>query len=375
MWMSRHHVDGPDLRRIPPYAVAVAVPACNEAASIKACLQALDVAAANAVGSTVVVVVLVNNSKDATLEIARSYRPFAIRLSVVDVALPPRRAHAGGARRAALERAAAQLPVDGIMMTTDADSRVDPHWIAANLCEIAAGADAVAGVVAFDDAARATLPPLPLRALEWQLAALQARLTSQLDPRPHDPWPNHIWAWGASLALTVSAYRRVGGLPPVPLAEDRALAEAIERADLRLRRSHAPVVFTSPRLAGRAPGGFADLLHNYSVAAATPCDAALEPTMMLLRRLRWRARLRRAAATGGLAYAARMALRLGYAGPAYGGFGALWSAVEAESPALVRHRVEPATLAREVALAERLVSRLERRAAGRADTAVSALAG
>lgn len=160
----------------------------------------------------------------------------------------------GGARRAALDRAAALLPADGILMTTDADSTVDPDWIVANLAELA-DADAVAGVVTFDEATRASLPPLPLRALEWRLADLHARLASLIDPRPHDLWPNHIWAWGASLAVTLDAYRRIGGLPPVPIAEDRALAAAVEEYDLRLRHSHAPVVYTSARTRGRAPGG------------------------------------------------------------------------------------------------------------------------
>lgn len=374
MWMSRHLLDGPRPLLVPGFVVAVAVPACNEAASIEACVRAIDAAAANALGSTVTLVVLVNNSSDTTAAIACAYRPLAMRMNVVNVVLPPGRAHAGGARREAFEHAAALLPDDGVLMTTDADSRVDPHWITANLAELAAGADAVAGVVAFDEAARAALPPLPRRALEWRLAALHARLGSLLDPRAHDPWPNHIWAWGASLALTVSAYRHVGGLPAIPLAEDRALADAIERCDLRLRRSHAPVVFTSARRNGRAPGGFADLLNSYSVDAAAPCDAALEPTAALLRRLRWRARLRRVAASRGIAAAAKLAGQLGFEGSPAGGFGALWQAIEAHSPLLSRSRVDPAMLTVEVRLAERLVSRLERRAAGRVDIRPSALA-
>lgn len=80
---------------------------------------------------------------------------------------------------------------------------------------------------------------------------------------------------GASLALSVETYRAVGGVPLVALAEDRALAHAVERAGFRLRRSHAPLVFTSPRLCGRAPGGFADLLSSHA-EVSSPCDAALE---------------------------------------------------------------------------------------------------
>ncbi|MEN2787275.1 glycosyltransferase [Sphingomonas qilianensis] len=370
--MSPYRVDGLELPSQCAAVVAVAVPACNEAGTIEACIRALDIAAANAGGATVQLVLLVNNSSDDTAARARRYRARAMRISVVEIALPPQHAHAGGARRAALDHATTLLPAHGILMTTDADSRVDPQWIAATLAELAAGADAVAGAVAFDEADLTALPPLPLRALEWHLAGLQARLGTLLDPRAHDPWPNHIWAWGASLALTVSAYRRVGGLPSVPLAEDRALAAELERCDLKLRHSHAPLVLTSARRSGRAPGGLADLLDCYVIDAATPCDAALEPTAALLRRLCWRRRLRRIAGDDGLDAAANAARRLGYDGAVTTGFGALWSAVETQSPALARSRVMPSTLAGEVALAERWISRIARYSADRADNPASA---
>ncbi len=331
-----------------PRAVAVAIPACNEAELIGPCLAALAAAAAQS-AVRVTVVVFVNNSHDATFAAARAVHHPALEPVVIDAVLPPERAHAGGARRAALDRAAALLPPDGVLMTTDADSVVDASWIAANLAEIDAGVDAVAGIVAFDAAGRAALPPLPGRDLEWRLAALQARLAALLDPVPHDPWPNHIWVWGASIALTLAAYRAVGGLPVVALAEDRALAAALERHDLRLRHSHAPVVYTSARQAGRAPGGFADLLTGYATDPTAPCDAALEPVADLDRRLQWRARLRRRLPGGG--------------------FGAAWSAVEASTPCLVRRRVIPAMLATEVELAERVIRRLEAR---RGDTGASA---
>lgn len=251
-----------------------------------------------------------------------------------------------------MDRAAKLAGAGGVVMTTDADSQVDIDWIAANLGEIAGGADAVAGVIAFDAAARAELPNLDHRAAEWRLAALHARLEDLIDPRAHDPWPRHIWAWGASLALTVEAYRAIGGVPLVALAEDRALAVAVERAGFRLRRSHAPLVFTSPRRIGRAPGGFADLLVSHA-AATTPCDAALEPTRAFLRRLVLRARLR--AETGSR-------------------FPPLWATIEATTPRLRRQQLLPADLAREVRQSERLISALERRAERRAGSPAVALA-
>ncbi len=338
MWMSRPH--STILPPPPPRAVAIAVPAHDEVELIAACLGALDAAAARVAGP-VTAVVLANNCRDATADVARRFVARNLTVEVADVVLAARDAHAGGARRAALDRAALLLPPDGVLMTTDADSVVDPGWIAANLAELTS-ADAVAGVVAFDEATRAALPPFPLRALEWRLADLHARLTSLIDPLPHDPWPNHLWAWGASLALSLAAYRRIGGLPAVPLAEDRALAAAIEAHDLRLRHSHAPVVYTSARLHGRAPGGFADLLRNYADDDGALCDAVLEPTADLVTRLRWRAALR--------------AVHTRYGAS---GFGAHWREIEANEPGLRRQRLAPADLKREVARAERLVKRLE----------------
>lgn len=378
MWMSSDS-DNVEAATMPifakPAVVAVAVPACNEAETIETCIGALDIAAANAVGATVRLVICVNNSNDETAKLALEYRPRALVISVIDITLPTHQAHAGGARRAALEYASVTLPACGILMTTDADSRVHPNWIVANLAELCAGADAVAGTVAFDDVELAALPALPVRALEWRLADLQAQLGCMIDPRPHDPWPTHIWAWGASLALTLSAYRQVGGLPLVPLAEDRALAAALEHSDLKLRHSRLPLVLTSARRKGRAPGGLADLLQSYISDAATPCDAALEPTTALVRRLFWRARLRGIAGQHGLAAAALQARRLGQLDlNAVRGFGALWSAAEAQLQMLQRRRVMPETLAAEVALAERWVSRIGRHVADRDDNSASARA-
>ncbi|MEJ7661828.1 MAG: hypothetical protein WKG07_20740, partial [Hymenobacter sp.] len=57
--------------------------------------------------------------------------------------------------------------------------------------------------------------------------------------------------FGASLALTARAYRRVGGLPVVRYLEDEALCQQLRRHDLRLRHSPRVVVHTSARQCGR----------------------------------------------------------------------------------------------------------------------------
>ena len=40
---------------------------------------------------------------------------------------------------------------DGVILTTDADSRVSPDWIANNVAAIDAGADAVLGRIVLDE--------------------------------------------------------------------------------------------------------------------------------------------------------------------------------------------------------------------------------
>ena len=47
-----------------------------------------------------------------------------------------------------------------VIITTDADGRVGPRWLSANLAAIAAGADLVAGFVRADRAEHADCPAL-----------------------------------------------------------------------------------------------------------------------------------------------------------------------------------------------------------------------
>ncbi len=339
----------------PPRArhVAIAIPARDEAASIAACLAAIDVAAAQAAAwlASLTVLVSANNCADATAAVARRCAAPRFRLIVENIALPPGQAHAGGARRAAVDGAARRLPPTGILATTDADSVVAPDWLVWLLAEFACGVDAVAGAITLAPAERQQLPPLPGRDAEWQLAELMALIEHRLDPQPHDPAPRHIWAWGANLALTRRAYVAIGGLPEVPLAEDRALADRLLQHDFRLRRSTGPLVYTSARTSGRAPGGFADLISGFAQDHDQPCDAALEPMADFARRLRWRAQLRACHAQGGhgaTVAAAQALLPPATILPETPHFGALWAAIEAASPQLARQRVYPARLAAEL---------------------------
>jgi glycosyltransferase involved in cell wall biosynthesis len=122
----------------PSPGTIVAIPARDEEERIGACLEAL-LAQRDRCGrllppDALGVVLLLNNCSDRTAAIAKSRlvcgrTPFAL----VDVALPLSQANAGFARRLALDLAAAWLaPADhprGVLLTTDADSRVPPQWL------------------------------------------------------------------------------------------------------------------------------------------------------------------------------------------------------------------------------------------------------
>ena len=273
----------------------VAIPVRNEAERIGACVTAL-ASQIDLRPGALGIVLLVNNTTDGTeaaIEAVRPGLPHALRVVVRDSA----DANAGWARRGAMEVGAAWLEATrggGALLTTDADSRVAPDWVVRNLAALAAGADAVAGTIALDpvDAARLS-PALQARGrLEAEYHALLDELAAAIDPDPDDPWPNHTVESGASLAVTLAAYRRVGGMPPVALGDDRAFAAKLREHDFRIRHDPAVRVVTSGRLAGRAAGGVADTMRTRQENPDCLCDARLEPFARALLRLRWRRRLR-----------------------------------------------------------------------------------
>ena len=351
------------MRRRPP-PTAVAVPACNEAETIGACLSALldqrDLTGSPLPSGDIKIVVLANNCTDATAEIARG---FGEAVEVLDLALPAPAANAGTARRMAMDAAAARLPRwGGLICTTDADSRPRRDWIAQLWRAVDAGAGAVAGVVDFDFAPGHVPVFSEARRRESLYSALQAEIIAHVDPEAHNPWPNHIWAWGANLAVTAQAYRRVGGLPARPLAEDRAFVDALRLHDVPVRHCLSARVWTSPRPVGRAQGGLASLVADHTGQDCSPCDAALEPAREVWRRAAWRRRLRRAYADGRLAPAVqdRLGLKAEVLAEALRQptFGAAWSLVEAASPRFRARRLSPGDLPHEVRRARRLLDRL-----------------
>jgi hypothetical protein len=243
-------------------SVAIGVPARDEADRIADCLRRLTSLEIDSRVASIEIVVLANNCTDDTARVAATFGP---RCKTIAMDLPPERAHAGWARRLALDAAANRLRADtDVLMSTDADTRVARDWLMRTLDHLDAGWDAVAGL--------ARLDPAELRRLDRQhrhrLALIQRHERAQTSLRARregdEPWPRHFYEGGASIAATLSAYRRTGGAPTPPVGEDKALFEAIRQAGGRVRHPTNVRVQTSARLVGRAPGGASDTLARWA---------------------------------------------------------------------------------------------------------------
>lgn len=355
----------------------VAIPACNEEARIGDCLAALavqrDDAGAPLASDVFAILVFANNCSDETAERVRQWREICpFQLLVTEAVLPTVRSNAGFARKMAMDQVADLLVRadrhDGVILTTDADSSVCSTWVSRTLAEIARGADAVAGYIEGQPAELIGHGPTFVRRgrLEDAYLAQIAEIGALLDPLPHDPWPNHRVSSGASLAVTVSAYRAIGGLPPKPVGEDAALTEALLLAGYKVRHAMDIVVTTSCRLEGRAPGGAADTMRLRRDTPDAECDPDIQVLSLVVRRALWKGRLRRWYG-GGRPQASR-AMRLGLADPAldelvanHRGFEAFWRAIEATSPRLRRKAaLRPSQLPGQIERARRVINRLRR---------------
>jgi hypothetical protein len=356
-------------------SAVVAIPVRNERDRIADCLSALLNQTgwpANALG----ILLFLNNCTDDTRSVVEAFAKGAacpIRVLEEDSST----ASAGWARKRAMDAAADWLTADGtgdpVILTTDADSRVPADWIAGNMFAIMAGADAVAGRIMLDVEDAAKLPAsLHARGrLEARYEELLTELGARLDPETGNPWPCHWSKSGATIAVRLAAYRAIGGLPDLPLGEDRALIDAIRARDMVVRHARDIVVTTSGRLDGRAVGGVADTMRLRCERPDAFCDDRLERLGRSLTRVLWRRRLRKLYETGAFAATWRWAPLLGirsdqaatiadmpYCGQAL-------SAVEAASPRLVFRPVRPAELPKQIRRAQwvlRIIRALEPRA-------------
>ncbi len=260
-----------------PRRVAIAIPIKNEEEHLPACLEAID-RAAQVFGGRVTIVAVLNDCSDGTFDVLTQWRPRFAEVSWHAVSLLAACRHAGWARRLAWDSAASLLEHDDdLMLSTDADTNVAPDWIVRAAAHIDDGYDAVAGRALTVRGDREQLGATARRRLDMigrYYTALDY-LRADAEASPHDPWPRHFYEGGASIALSRGLYRRIGGAPTPPVAEDRALFDHIRRHGGRVRHALDVRVFTSCRTAGRAPGGMADAVARW---IDQPDDAPLHET-------------------------------------------------------------------------------------------------
>jgi len=232
--------------------IGVAIPAHNEEACLDACLGALLAASVHPQlrGEPVAVCVVLDACDDGSAAIVRRHAALfaaaGASLDCVQIA-----ARQVGAARAAGAR---QLLARGArwLAFTDADTRVSPQWLAAQL---ALGADVVCGSVAVDD---------------WSPHGVNAVLLSAHFAGAYQDRDGHRHIHGANLGVAAAAYLAAGGFAPVACHEDVLLVRALERIGARFVWSALPRVFTSARTDARARGGFGDTLLAMTTAQAAP---------------------------------------------------------------------------------------------------------
>lgn len=236
--------------------IGIAIPVHNEEACLDACLGALLAASLHPRlnGERVTVCVVLDACDDGSAAIVRRHAALfhaaGCTLDWVEIAARQvGAARAAGARRL-LARGARWLAF------TDADTRVAPGWLAAQL---ALGVDVVCGSVAVDD---------------WSphggnAALLRAHFAGACQDRD-----GHRHIHGANLGVCAAAYQAAGGFAAVACHEDVLLVRALERTGARFAWSALPRVFTSARVDARARGGFGDTLLAMAAAQEAPLPVA-----------------------------------------------------------------------------------------------------
>jgi Glycosyl transferase family 2 len=301
-------VESPPLVQTPPLPeceICVIVPVRNEADRLDSTLTALahqmDLDGYPFSSDRYEVILFANNCSDDSAAIARQFveqHPHLI-LHVVESILPPEQAYIGWVRKQLMDEAHRRLislgRKRGVIASTDGDSCVAPDWIAATLYEVACGADAVGGRIVTDQSDRAMLAPYArachLREVGYRF--LVAELEAYLDPNPFDILPRHFQHYGASLAVTAEMYEQAGGMPAVRTPEDVALYQALVRVNARFRHSPLVRVTTSARQIGRAQGGLANQLKQWTEMGMQQQPFLVESAEAIATRLQASCQLRR----------------------------------------------------------------------------------
>lgn len=234
----------------PIEAVAVIVPAHDEAAVVGAAMQSLSRSAQQSAVPVTAVMVL-DSCSDDTGAIVRSHIRTDRSIEWLYVSTRCRRA--SSSRDAGLTTIAEHLqgrcPTSRVaVLSTDADSVVPTDWIVDHIGRLDAGADAVAGVV-----------DLASESNELCYERWRAEYTTLFRADGTHP---HVHC--ANLAVRLDVLGAAGGFGDLSRAEDIDLWRRMGALPTtRLRSDQTSVVRTSARLDGRVVGGFATALGQF----------------------------------------------------------------------------------------------------------------
>ena len=229
------------------------MPARNEETLIPACLEAL--AGQQGVSPEEYEVILVlDGCTDSTEERAREISRSSPKLRLHFLEGPGK--GAGQARHVGMEAACARLlelgKPWGLIASTDADTRVESDWLAAQLDLAVRGSQAIGGRIQLDG-----VEGLTKRVANWHSEQGLARHRHLLADPEEGRQAEHWQFSGASMALTAAVYRQIGGLEPRAALEDENLERTLRQTGIPIDRPLSVRVKTSARLVGRASRGLA----------------------------------------------------------------------------------------------------------------------
>lgn len=347
---------------VAPKAI-VAIPVKDEEHRLLDCLKAL---AAQRDAPDFATIILLHNCIDRTEQVAvQAGETLPLPLRILSIELAPDKAGAAWARRHVMDAAASLFVTSGmpkgIILTTEADARPAPNWVAANVADLAMGADAVAGRVEMD--AHESLPSGLWR--HYQGARRYARLLDEIDHRidgeNEDPWPTHREASTASIAVSVDAYVKAGGVPTSASSAAHDLVNALARTGHKVRHDPDVQVSASWRLDA---SGLGSRFRAWSEGQVAYDGLHLEPVAQAVRRARLRRTLRRAFLTGQLWTVTNWATTLrispvdAFKLAALPSFSQMWAVLEGISPLLTPHPLAPSQLLLETARAVGLLAEM-----------------
>lgn len=238
--------------------IGIVIPAHNEELYLDACLQAASAAAADPAlnAEPVHITVVLDSCTDHSRAIVERHAGRASSDCTIDYLCV--QARNVGTARAAGVRHILQLGARWLAFT-DADTKVAPNWLSAQL---QLNADVVCGTVAVDD---------------WSPHRDSADMLRQHFHNSYTDADGHHHIHGANMGVSAAAYLRAGGFEPLTCSEDVALVSALQRCGARFAWSAAPRVTTSARCDAKARGGFGDTLLRYAASARAVASAAVNP--------------------------------------------------------------------------------------------------